>query len=386
MTGREQIRGLFSHDNLSRMGLYDIYWTDAVAQWVEEGHYPSGSQDDELAWFDIPRVYEHNRNAYPMAPQYHFGSEFNTGNYSQFWFDIYPMANHHPIVEENDEVVVRLNGAGARLRTFKNRSGVPEHLGFDFTGREQWESTYREPLLELDTSRFDMDKIRRVQKRGQEHGKWTYYGTFYLWENARQCMGDVNLLQNLLLDPDFIHDMNRVYTDFFKTHFQYLFDQAGVPDGMFFYEDMAYKNTTFAAPETFAELYFPYYEEIVDWLHGFDIQVVLHCCGFVEPLLPHIVGAGFDALHAMEQRAGCDLLRISQQYGRDIALIGGIEAEMFESGDRDWMRRRIDEVTDAMKSDGTPYCFASDHSISTNVSYGDYRYAVEYFRERCDYK
>lgn len=381
MNDRERINALLGKGNADAMGLYDIWWSDTIEQWVSSGKYPSGNKDDEFAWFDIPNTFYHKEEAYPIAPQYHFDSEFNTGNYSQFWFDIQPIANYHPVVEETDEQIITLNGAGAKMRSWKHKSGTAEHLSFDLTDRTVWDEKYRHHLLDLDISRFDIDKIKRVQNRGMKHNKWTYYGTFFIWENARQCMGDVHLMESLLLDPEYIHDINRVYVDFFKTHFKYLFDTAGIPDGMFFYEDMAYKDTLFASPDTFRDLYFPYYTEIVEWLHSFGIKVVLHCCGFVEPLLPQIVDAGFDALHAMEHRAGCDNLRIAKNYGSEIALIGGVEVEMFESGDRAYMKKRINEVVEGMKRENARYCFSSDHSITTNVSYDDYRFCVDYFRE-----
>jgi hypothetical protein len=38
-----------------------------------------------------------------------------------------------------------------------------------------------------------------------------------------------------------------------------------------------------------------------------------------------------------------------------------------------------------MKARGARYIFSSDHSLSTNVRYQDYRYAVEVYREHCLY-
>ena len=38
-----------------------------------------------------------------------------------------------------------------------------------------------------------------------------------------------------------------------------------------------------------------------------------------------------------------------------------------------------------MKSRGARYIFHSDHSLSTNVDYEDYRYAVDVYREHMGY-
>ena len=61
------------------------------------------------------------------------------------------------------------------------------------------------------------------------------------------------------------------------------------------YEDLGYKNGLFASPKVLGELIFPYYKELVDFFHGYDLPVVLHTCGSTAEGLPLIVEAGFDA-------------------------------------------------------------------------------------------
>ena len=63
---------------------------------------------------------------------------------------------------------------------------------------------------------------------------------------------------------------------------------------------------------------------MVDFYHSFNLPVVLHTCGFVEPILDQIADAGFDALHPMEVKAGNDPLRIAAKYKDKLALVGGL--------------------------------------------------------------
>ena len=65
--------------------------------------------------------------------------------------------------------------------------------------------------------------------------------------------------ESLLLDPAWIHDYNRVYTDFYKKYFAYIIEQVGLPDGVWIYEDMGYKNGLFASTKVLGNLIFPYY-------------------------------------------------------------------------------------------------------------------------------
>jgi len=98
-----------------------------------------------------------------------------------------------------------------------------------------------------------------------------------------------------------------------------------------------------------------------------------------------ILDAGFDGLNPMEAKAGCDVLEFARKYGQKIALVGGLDARILESGDRPLIKQSIETITRTMRDTGTPYVFASDHSISTNVKYADYQYALEVLRQNWAY-
>jgi len=203
--------------------------------------------------------------------------------------------------------------------------------------------------------------------------------------HVRASLGDTCMYQSLLLDPGWIHDYNRVYTDFFRAHFKLLIEEAGVPDGIWLYEDLGYRNGLFCSPKVLEELFFPYYEELVDFFHSYDLPVVFHSCGGIEAALPLIVDAGFDGLNPMEVKAGCDTLRFAEKYGDRLAFFGGLDARILESGDRELIRKGVTELVEGMKAIGARYVFGSDHSISTNVRYADFRYALEVYREHMMY-
>lgn len=84
--------------------------------------------------------------------------------------------------------------------------------------------------------------------------------------------------------------------------------EAGKPDGVWLYEDLGFNKGLFCSPSILENLIFPYYKEMVDFFHGYDLPVVLHSCGGIKEALDLIVGAGFDALNPMEAKAGCDVV------------------------------------------------------------------------------
>ncbi|MGQ9628760.1 MAG: uroporphyrinogen decarboxylase family protein [bacterium] len=303
------------------------------------------------------------------------------------WFDIMPLRGYDELIEETDEWEIRRNGAGAALKYWKHRSGTPEHISFRMTTREIWEKDYRPHLLGWDVERLgNLDETRKNVATAKAAQKWTHYGHMFVWESMRQSMGDITLYESLLLDPEWIHDYCRVYTDMYKRYYTYLFSQVGMPDGIWMYEDLGYKNGLFASPKVFRELIFPYYKEMVDFFHSYGLPVVLHTCGSTARALPLIVETGFDALNPMERKAdGNDPFLFAEKYGDKLAFVGGLDVRVFETNDKHIIRREITNYIDGMKARGARLVFASDHSIPPTVRYDTYRYIVEMYRDRMMY-
>jgi len=359
-TSRQVIDALLRGQPAERVGLHDGPWHDTLRKWLDQG-YPADEEGK------------------PVSPADHFGFDMaGCGG----GFDWHPIQGRREIVEETDEWKVVRNGSGAQLKWWKHKSGTPEHVAFEMTSREIWQRDFRPHLPGTAAQRRaeQIDPARREVARRRDQGFWTFYGFQFIWENMRASMGDVCLLESLLLDPGWIHDYCRVYTDLTREAFRILIEQAARPDGIWIYEDLGYKQRLFCSPEIYRRLIFPYYAEMATFFHDFDLPVVFHTCGFTEPALDLIVEAGFDALHPMEVKAGNDPLRIAERYGERLCLIGGLDERVLESGDRGLIRRRVTALVEGMKRRGARYVYASDHSISTNVDYDDFRYAIDVYR------
>jgi len=358
------IDGLLRRRPVARMGLHDAPWGDTVGKWTREEGYPTagdGHSLDPADVFDFDMV--------------------GVGG----WFDALPLRGHSEVLQETDEWVVKRNGAGAVFKNWKHKSGTPEHVDFRMTCRAIWDCDYRPHLLVPDPVRINVVDAKRELERRRAEGRWTYYGHLFVWELLRCSLGDVCMLESLVLDPDWIRDFNRVYTDFFKAHYAILLEQAGKPDGIWIYEDLGYSKGLFCSPRVLEDLIFPYYREMVDFFHGYDIPVVLHSCGGITEALDLVVAAGFDALNPMEAKAGCDVVAFARRHGDRLAFVGGMDARIFESGDRRRIRDEVIRICRSMRDAGARYVFGSDHSISTNVKLADFRYALEVFRDHMTY-
>lgn len=362
-TGREAIAALFRGDEADVVPLHDGPWGDTLRKWVSQG---MPTKDDGSA----------------IDPVEHFGFDMaGCGG----WFDWQPKRGKGEIVEETDEWRIVRNGSGALLKWWKEKSGTPEHIAFEMTSRQDWEREYRPLLVDFDPTRVDTSRARERLPQVRESGRWAFYGHQFIWENMRASLGDMGLFTNLLTDPGWIHDYCRVYTDLYKRCYALLFDEVGIPDGVWVYEDLGYKNALFCSPEVLRDLIFPYYSELVSFIHTYGIPVVLHTCGYQQPAIPLIIEAGFDALNPMEVKAGNDIFRFAELYGDNLVFIGGLDARILESGDRETIRKGVVGLVHGMRERGARFIYGSDHSLSTEIDYGDFLYSLEVYRDvRCN--
>lgn len=360
-TGREAIDALLRKRRADHVPLHDYPWSDTLRKWTTQG-MPVDAEGK------------------PCDPVDHFGFDIaECGG----WFDWHARPDVKEIVEETAEWKVVRNGSGALLKWWKEKSGTPEHVAFDMASREVWDRDYRPLVMAVDPRERvgDLGKVREKLARRRAQGKWTQFGHQFIWEDMRASLGDYVMYTSLIEAPDWIHDFNRVYTDLYKACFKILIEEGGKPDGIWLYEDLGYKQQLFCSPGTLETLIFPYYREMVEFFHGYDLPVILHSCGYQAPALPLVVQAGFDGLNPMEVKAGNNIFQYAEQYGDRLAFVGGLDACILETGDRAAIRKAVTTLIDGMKARGARFVYGSDHSVSTNVNYADFLYSLEVYRE-----
>ena len=342
------------------MGLFEHYWDDTQAEWERQGLPP---KTDLVEYFD-----------YDIVPVQ--GSWFNTG----------ALVGQYRIIEETDETYVAVNEWGAAMREWKDKSGTPEHVGFDMTTEEKWREIYREPLFEFNPLRFgDLDEIKRNYETCMKSDRFVVFTNLLVFEIMRRSMGDVVMLESMYLNPAWIHDFCDVVTNMMIRHYEYLFSEVGIPDGMFIYEDMGYTYGPFCSPELQRELIHPYHKRFIDFIHSYGIPFIMHSCGKIRPFLQSIVDSGVDCLQVLEAKAGQDVREMAETSGKKIAFMGNLNILAFETNNRNEIEKEIIPKLDDIRKNRIPYVFHSDHSIPRSVKLDTYKYALELFHKHGKY-
>ena len=356
MTSREVVRAIVQDKQCpERMGLQESFWPDLRPVWEKQGLPKDRSYLDYF-----------NLDIHPVG---------------QDWVSTEPFPDATRIVEENDTTYVEENGWGARMRYWKGKSGTPEHISFALTSEEVWRRKYREPFLEFDIRRFgDIEKRKAEYRRLAATDRFRIYEVLFVFEVMRKAMGDVVMLEAMCLNPDWIRDFCSVLTDNIIMHLECELREVGLPDGIWFYDDLAYRTAPFVSPAMYQDLILPHHRRFVDFCHSYDLPVILHTCGFIEPLFRDLLESGIDCLQPLEAKTGQHVVKLAESANRPIAFMGNLDVRAFETNDPKQVEAEVLPKLQAIREKRIPYIFHSDHSIPPTVGLDTYRYALELHR------
>jgi len=154
------------------------------------------------------------------------------------------------------------------------------------------------------------------------------------------------------------------------------FAEEGKPDGIWFYEDMGLKQRPFMSPAMYKEIIQPGHRLTIDFAKSLGLPVIMHSCGYVEPLVGGMTEAGIDCLQVIEVKAGMDLLKLYRDYGDQLSFMGGIDVRELYSNDLARVDAELEAKIPVVKGN-YGYVLHSDHSIPNTVNYETYSHFVE---------
>ena len=376
MTARERLERILRRQLTDRVGLFEVFWTETARRWSAEGHFAKPEMVEDHFGIEL-------RRCRPLD----FTANLDLGNVVDDENDTTRLGvadgptnagRKEEVIEETETTRLVRDGNGAVLRWIKGSSGAPEHVDFLVKDRRAWEEHIRPRLANADNHRrrVNFELYRSMRANCARQDLFLTCGVVGPFDLMTPVCGHEHLLAGMALDPDWARDMVRVDTDLTIELLEMLFAREGEPDGLWVWEDLAFKQRPFLSPAMYRELLFPAHQRIFEWAHARKLPVIFHSDGFVEPLLPDLVEAGIDCLQPLEVKAGMDLLRVKRQFGDRIALIGGMDARTLETNDPAVVRAELEaKLPGAMAGGG--YVLQVDHSVSNRVNYETFKFFVE---------
>ncbi len=349
MTGKERMTRILQRKKADRIGLYEHFWGDTGNDWRGKGKLKESENLGDIFDFDIAESWPFNFTAD---------------------LDFVPET-----ITEDEETYTTLDGNGATLRRHKKHEATPEHI--DFSVKES--GAYYEkiqPLITPSERRINFDAYGKARATAAEKQRFFVWSGVNVFELMHPVCGHENMLIGMALEPEWIAEMAMDYAKATVAMQEILFAKEGKPDGVWFYEDMGFKERPFMSPAMYKELIQPAHKYTIEFAKSLNLPVIMHSCGFVEPLLPGMIQAGIDCLQVIEVKAGMDLLRIFKNYGDKLSLMGGIDVRALYSNDKKIIDAELEAKIPLVK-EGFGYTLHSDHSIPNTVEFETYQYFVE---------
>ena len=172
--------------------------------------------------------------------------------------------------------------------------------------------------------------------------------------------------------PDFVKYIFDRQTDIALQNLEKLNRAAGDMIDVIFVcgTDFGTQISTFCSPDTFRDLYMPYYQKVNDWIHeNTDWKTFKHSCGAIEPFIPLLIESGFDIINPVQCSAmGMDPATLKRKYGEHIVFWGGgVDTQkLLHFGTPQEVKEQVKERCNIFGKDGG-FVFNAIHNIQSGT-------------------
>lgn len=190
----------------------------------------------------------------------------------------------------------------------------------------------------------DISGIRtRIESFGGEFaisgGPWSPF-----WHDAIDLVSLETLACLMYDDPIFVETLLARIVDYYIALSTRIFEEVGSHIDIFFIRnDFGTQTGPLISPRHFKRFITPCLKRFVQLGHRFDIKVMLHSSGGILPLIPEIIEAGVDALHALQPDCpGMQSMALKKSFGKQIVLSGAIDARhILRTGKPEEVRKEV---------------------------------------------
>jgi uroporphyrinogen decarboxylase len=214
---------------------------------------------------------------------------------------------------------------------------------------------------------IDVSDIRRSASPWSEDfailgGEWAPF-----WHDAIDLVGHEQLYYLMYDYPEVAEKLLELITDYYYLGSERTFEEAGdLIDVFFIGNDLGSQTGPLLGTDLFRRFLLPQFERLIDLGHRYGLKVMMHCCGGFRPLIPDLIEAGMDGLHALQpDAAGMDPAGLKRDFGDKILLNGSIDSKhiLIEGKSPEWVREQTHEILRIMAPGGGYVASASHDTI-----------------------
>ncbi|MBI3974304.1 MAG: hypothetical protein HY332_23745 [Chloroflexi bacterium] len=251
----------------------------------------------------------------------------------------------------------------ARSQSRGTRKWTDEHRGPIGT----WEEFERYPWPRADQIRTDdLEWLARELPEDM----CIYSGCHSVFENVTWLMGYETFCLSLYDQPDLVRAMfERVGSCLYEVC-QVLVQLPRV-DLLFGGDDMGFNLQTMAPPQVLVEQSLPWHKKMAALAHERGRLYLLHSCGNLRAIMPALIeDVQIDARHSFEDAIE-PVTEAKRAWGDRIALIGGVDMDLFCRGTQAQIRQRVRQILDVCLPGGG-YCLGAGNTVANYVPLENY--------------
>jgi len=192
-------------------------------------------------------------------------------------------------------------------------------------------------------------------------GDWSPY-----WHDLIDLMGMEAMYLKMYDEPEVVDAILQYLVDFYATVSERIFNAASDSIDIFFIgNDFGSQRGPLLSEPMFRRFLLPHLVRLIDLGHAYGLKVMLHCCGGISELIPLMIEAGLDGVHALQPCcAGMEPGQLKEQFGDKLLFNGAIDSHhVLIEGDVETVRRKTREVLEIMMPGGGYVAGASHDSI-----------------------
>ncbi len=232
------------------------------------------------------------------------------------------------------------------------------YVGPYFRSEEEfdaWPHLYPRPLAEE-----YVEDLEQTMEAGRELGFLPVPICQGLFAKTMEMFGLGQVARMLLRNPSFLETvLDRLLKIKLDITDQYGALQVPV---VAVADDIAIKGSTFLTPKHYEQHFVPRLRKLTERAKSHGIRTMLHSDGYVTPLIPGVIRAGFNAIECLEPSAGVDLETVKTQYGGRICLVGNVDVpRILARGSLEDVRTEVKRILKiGMPGGGFSLCPAGD--------------------------
>ncbi len=148
---------------------------------------------------------------------------------------------------------------------------------------------------------------------------------FSLFERAWSMRGFENLLMDMALNPEFVHQLLDKICEFNISVIE-LYGKFTNIDGFYFGDDWGQQHGLIMGPAMWREFILPRLKKMYATCQKHGFYIMQHSCGDIEEIFPDLLDAGLNCYNTFQPEI-YDIKKIKKQFGGQLSFWGAISTQ-----------------------------------------------------------